>query len=139
MTTWTDSARAALEDYLTRLRATIAASGADPVEVTDDLRRHVAEEAAASKLEVVTAEDVSRILARIGPAVTPATPPTNAPEPARPAPPPEPRLYWFAAILGIPYAEIMQAALIPVAYTLGTDFKPGPRLSLESLVHWEQW
>ena len=32
-----------------------------------------------------------------------------------------------AAVLGIPYAEVMQAALIPVAYTIGTDFKPAPR------------
>jgi nitroreductase len=44
-----------------------------------------------------------------------------------------------AQILGIPYAEVMQAALIPVAYTLGTDFKPAPRTSLDSIVHWEQW
>ena len=32
-----------------------------------------------------------------------------------------------AGILGIPYAEVMQAALIPVAYTTGIDFKPAPR------------
>ncbi len=44
-----------------------------------------------------------------------------------------------AEVLGIPYAEVMQAALIPVAYTLGTDFKPGPRAPLDSIVHWEQW
>jgi len=44
-----------------------------------------------------------------------------------------------AQILGIPYAEVMQAALIPVAYTLGTDFKPAPRTSLDSIVHWDQW
>ena len=44
-----------------------------------------------------------------------------------------------AAILGIPYAEIMQAALIPVAHTIGTDFKPGARQALEELVHWERW
>jgi nitroreductase len=44
-----------------------------------------------------------------------------------------------AEVLGIPYAEVMQAALIPVAYTLGTDFKPGPRASLDTIVHWEQW
>ena len=29
-----------------------------------------------------------------------------------------------AAILGIPYEQVTQAALIPVAYTRGTDFKP---------------
>lgn len=44
-----------------------------------------------------------------------------------------------ADVLGIPYAKITQAALIPVAYTLGTDFKPAPRIPLESVLHWDQW
>jgi nitroreductase len=44
-----------------------------------------------------------------------------------------------AELLGVPYDEVMQAALIPVAYTIGTDFKPGPRNPLESMLHWEQW
>ena len=32
-----------------------------------------------------------------------------------------------ADMLGIPYEQVTQGALIPVAYTLGTDFKPGRR------------
>ena len=44
-----------------------------------------------------------------------------------------------AEILGIPLDAVMQAALIPVAYTLGTDFKPAPRTPLDTIVHWEQW
>jgi nitroreductase len=44
-----------------------------------------------------------------------------------------------AETLGIPYEEVTQAALIPVAHTLGTDFKPGPRKSLDRVVHWDQW
>jgi nitroreductase len=44
-----------------------------------------------------------------------------------------------ADLLGIPYDEVMQAALIPVAYTIGTDFKPGTRAPLESMVHWDRW
>jgi len=32
-----------------------------------------------------------------------------------------------AAVLGIPYEQVMQVALIPVAHTIGTEFKPGPR------------
>jgi nitroreductase len=44
-----------------------------------------------------------------------------------------------AEVLGIPYAEVMQAALIPVAYTLGTDFKPAPRKPLDSVLHWDRW
>ena len=44
-----------------------------------------------------------------------------------------------AQILGIPYDDVMQAALLPVAYTLGTDFKPAPRRPLETMVHWDSW
>jgi len=44
-----------------------------------------------------------------------------------------------AEILGIPYDEVTQVALIPVAYTLGTDFKPGRRRSLDTMVHWDHW
>jgi nitroreductase len=44
-----------------------------------------------------------------------------------------------ARILGIPYAEVTQVALIPVAYSIGTDFKPGRRRALDSMLHWESW
>ena len=44
-----------------------------------------------------------------------------------------------AEILGIPYDEVTQVALIPVAYTIGTDFKPGRRKPLDTMVHWNQW
>jgi len=43
-----------------------------------------------------------------------------------------------AKILGIPDG-ITQAALLPVAYYTGTDFKPAKRLPLENFVHWESW
>lgn len=45
----------------------------------------------------------------------------------------------IAALLCIPYDEYQQAALIPVAYTKGTDFKPGSRVPLERIVHWNKW
>jgi nitroreductase len=44
-----------------------------------------------------------------------------------------------AEILGIPYDQVMQVALIPVAYTIGTDFKPGPRRPLDTMTHWDTW
>ncbi len=44
-----------------------------------------------------------------------------------------------AEVLGIPYEQITQAALIPVAYTLGTDFKPAPREPLDSILHIDRW
>jgi nitroreductase len=45
----------------------------------------------------------------------------------------------MAKVLGIPYADIMQAALIPVAYTRGRRFRPAPRDPLHTMVHWEGW
>jgi nitroreductase len=44
-----------------------------------------------------------------------------------------------AELLGIPYEQVMQAALVPVAYTVGTDFKPGRRAPLATMVHWDSW
>ncbi len=44
-----------------------------------------------------------------------------------------------AELLGIPYDKVMQAGLIPVAYTLGTDFKPAARKPLESVLHSDRW
>jgi hypothetical protein len=45
-----------------------------------------------------------------------------------------------AEVLGIPYAKVTQAALIPVAYTLGgTDFKAAARVPLDSILHWDKW
>ena len=39
-----------------------------------------------------------------------------------------------AELLGLP-DNIMQGALIPVAHTIGTDFKPGPRRDLDRVIH----
>jgi len=59
--TWTESATHRFNDYLARLRPVLHDSGADPGEVTEDIRRHVMQELAASRLEVVTSEDVERV------------------------------------------------------------------------------
>ena len=40
---------------------------------------------------------------------------------------------------GIPYERVQQVALIPVAYTNGTDFKPAFRDPAERIIHWDQW
>jgi len=44
-----------------------------------------------------------------------------------------------ADILGIPYERCAQAGLFPIAYTIGSDFKPGPRKDLDAIVHWDRW
>ena len=43
-----------------------------------------------------------------------------------------------AALLGVP-DDFMQVALIPVAWTLGTNFKPAQRRPLEEIVHVNSW
>jgi len=43
-----------------------------------------------------------------------------------------------AELLGLP-EHVMQGALIPVAHTLGTDFKPGPRRDLDRIIHLDSW
>jgi len=44
-----------------------------------------------------------------------------------------------AAILGINYAEVQQAAMIAVAYPLGENFKPAYREPIEKFMHWDAW
>jgi nitroreductase len=43
-----------------------------------------------------------------------------------------------ADLLGIP-GDFMQAGLLPVAYTLGTDFRPAKRPPVDEILHWDQW
>jgi nitroreductase len=43
-----------------------------------------------------------------------------------------------AAVLGIP-DNILQVALLPVAYTVGTDFKPAKRRPAQEVTHWNAW
>lgn len=41
-------------------------------------------------------------------------------------------------VLGIP-PTVMQAALFPVAYTIGTDFRPAVRPPAETITYWDSW
>ena len=43
-----------------------------------------------------------------------------------------------AELLELP-VHVMQGALIPVAHTLGTDFKAGPRRDLDRIIHHDTW
>ena len=43
-----------------------------------------------------------------------------------------------AELLGIP-PEVTQVALLPVAYTIGTDFKPASRPPVENITYWNTW
>jgi nitroreductase len=44
-----------------------------------------------------------------------------------------------ADLLGIPFDSVTQVALIPVAHTVGEEFRPGPRRPLDDVVHWNGW
>ena len=45
----------------------------------------------------------------------------------------------IADLLGIPFDDYMQVALIPLAYTKGTEFKPAYRPPLDTVMHVDQW
>jgi nitroreductase len=44
-----------------------------------------------------------------------------------------------AAVLGVDHERYTQVGMFPVAYTLGTDFKPAPRLDTATIIHWNEW
>ena len=44
-----------------------------------------------------------------------------------------------AELLGVPHDKYTQVGMFPVAYTLGTDFKPAPRLDPADVIHWNRW
>jgi nitroreductase len=44
-----------------------------------------------------------------------------------------------AQLLAIPYDTVTQTALIPVAYTIGTEFKPGLRKIPDEIIHINNW
>ena len=45
----------------------------------------------------------------------------------------------MAELLGIPNDEWTQAGLFPVAYTIGTEFRPAERGRAEDVVSWNRW
>ncbi|WP_280277097.1 nitroreductase family protein [Nocardia wallacei] len=44
-----------------------------------------------------------------------------------------------AELLGVPYETVAQGALLPVAYTKGTEFKPASRTDLDGIIHVDAW
>ncbi|MEM7001330.1 MAG: nitroreductase family protein [Pseudomonadota bacterium] len=43
-----------------------------------------------------------------------------------------------AEVLGLP-DDVLQVALLPVAYTVGTDFKRAQRPPVAKITHWDRW
>jgi nitroreductase len=44
-----------------------------------------------------------------------------------------------AGVVGVPFEKYTQVGLYPVAYTIGTDFMPAPRVDVASRIHWNSW
>jgi nitroreductase len=44
-----------------------------------------------------------------------------------------------AQILGIPYPEVTQCGLFPVAYSVGTEFRKAGRIPAAEVTHWDSW
>jgi nitroreductase len=44
-----------------------------------------------------------------------------------------------AEIVGIPFDEVQQVCLTPLAYTIGTDFRPAARPEPDTVIHWDRW
>lgn len=62
---WTDSARAELDSYFTRMADTFRADGADPDEVKEDVRQHIIEACLDLNIILVSQDDVKRFLRRM--------------------------------------------------------------------------
>ncbi|MEU0539443.1 nitroreductase family protein [Nocardia sp. NPDC005978] len=45
----------------------------------------------------------------------------------------------LAGVLGVDHDRVMLAAFIPLAYTVGTDFRPAQRVSRDEVLHWNTW
>ncbi|MEV0645451.1 nitroreductase family protein [Phytomonospora sp. NPDC050363] len=45
----------------------------------------------------------------------------------------------MARLLGVPGREVMLAAFIPLAFTVGTEFRPAKRVPRDQVLHWDRW
>jgi len=100
---WTTAAESELSRYFDHLRQTLGPTGADTVEVLDDIKRHIEEEARSKRLGVITRHDLRKIIHGIGepgwgnaepqehedpgetPRETPVPPASGKPAPAKPS------------------------------------------------------
>jgi len=65
MQEWTDVAKEKLQNYLENVRTNLERSGADADEVIEDFKRHIDEEIIALKIQIVTKENVEKVIANL--------------------------------------------------------------------------
>jgi hypothetical protein len=136
MITWTDAAQDALARYNEAMRKRVAASGADPDEVADDLRRHIEEELLASKIKIVTREEVERVLARMGPNLIDSVVPRLEPVPIAPLSAFSQKLPMVRGWL-IVGAVFLTACLLTLFFFVGGS-ESSATLSIDDVVHMAQ-
>jgi len=44
-----------------------------------------------------------------------------------------------ADLLGLPFDQVQQVCLSPLAHTVGTEFRPALRPDPETIIHWDTW
>lgn len=44
-----------------------------------------------------------------------------------------------AALIGVDPTRFTHVGTFPLAYTIGTDFKPGARIPIDGIIHWDRW
>lgn len=127
MITWTPAARAEWERFVARPRPNLATSGADALEVLEDLRRHVEHEAATEGLQTLTAGDVRRLLTRLGP-VEPAPEITTPAPSARGEPSLRRAPALWLALLGVVLPALTLLIELTTGMCAATFFDPVPTL-----------
>ncbi|HSD27221.1 MAG TPA: VIT domain-containing protein [Vicinamibacteria bacterium] len=114
MREWTSAARDEFDRYCASVHDRLAAEGADPAEVFEDLEGHVDREAEAAGLRTLTRDDVRRILERVGPVGDRASAASDPPPPPPPVPAERaegrPWFQWAGGVV-LPVATIATEAL----------------------------
>jgi hypothetical protein len=128
MSLWTSSARDALERYFAGLRPGLGGTGADPDEVEADLRASLEREVRAERLAAVAAEDVQRLLRKIGAPEPGATtlPPPPLPENGTADEPPPRRPGWLLLAFGVVLPVVTLLIELATGMCAGTFFDPLP-------------
>lgn len=128
MATWTRSAERLLDAYLAQTRKRALGDGADPIEVADDLRRHIHAEVVARRLEVVSADELESIARRLGLSATEPEPTSEHSDVAarRNDRRRKRRVHPFLLIFGVILPVIAVAIEIGTRMSAGIYFDPMP-------------